>query len=131
MNRLNPIYILALVLTLLVITFVVVDNKKSEFKSTYINYKNINLKAKDFSRYKQTWFNEKEILRKIDSIIKNSSFRNEKILKTQNSNIVRIKINSSNPRVLNKFINRVLNEKLLIKKLNIKKDSIFLEIGIK
>ncbi len=131
MKRLNPIYILALIATLLIISFTSLSQKKDEYKSLNKNLNSLSIKAESFNEYKSSWFNKRKVIKKLDSIVKSSSFRKEKILRVENKNIIRVKIQSENPRVLNKFLNRVLNEKFIFKKLDIQKDSISFEIGVK
>lgn len=131
MKRLNPIYIIALIAVLFIISFSVLNGKKSEYEELNNQFLSLNTKAKNFKEYKKSWFDEKYIIKKINLIVKSSSFRKEKILKTQNKNSIRVKIESENPIVLNKFLNRVLNEKLRLKKLDIQKRSISFEIGLK
>lgn len=131
MNRLNPIYILALVVTFFIISITLLNNKKNEFNSLNYEFNGLKVKIKDFNEYKKTWFDEKKTIQKIDRMVKSPIFVKEKILKTQNNGIVRIKLESKDPNVLNKFLNRFLNEKFIIKKLDVKKESILMEIGLK
>ena len=63
--------------------------------------------------------------------MKNSMFKNEQITKTASKDSVILKLESSNPQVLDSFLNRVLNKQLVIKKLELNKNFINLEIGIK
>lgn len=130
MKRLNPIYILALVITLFIISITVSSSKKDEFKSLNSEYSSFRTKVGDFKEYKQTWFDEKKIVKKIDTILRSPIFMKEKILKTQNNSIVRVKIESSNSQTLGKFLNRFLNERFIIKKLDVQKSSILVEIGL-
>lgn len=131
MKRINPIYILALIVTFFILSFSLLSDKKDEYQELNKQFLSLNEKAKNFKEYNQNWFNEKRVQKKIDTIVKSSSFRKEKILKTQNKNSVRVKIESDNPKVLNKFLNRVLNEKFRFKKLEIQKRTISLEIGLR
>jgi len=130
MNKLNPLYILGLIITIFIVSFSLLSNEKEAYKNSVKSYENIKTKSKDFKEYKQTWFDKNKVKRKVDNIVKNSTFRKEKILKIEKSNIIRLKIESGNPRVLNKFLNRILNEKLILKKLDVQKRSISMEIGI-
>lgn len=131
MNKLNPLYILILIITIFIISFVKLNDIKKDYDVLNREATTFKQKAKSFKEYKQTWFNKKRVTKKIDNIIKSSTFKKEKILKTQTSNMIRVKIESLNPRILNKFLNRVLNEKLIIRKLDIKKTSILFEIVLK
>lgn len=77
------------------------------------------------------WKNEAFVNKTIDEIVKNSMFKNEQITKTASKEGVILKIESSNPQVLDTFLNRVLNKQLVIKNLELDKNFINLEIGIK
>jgi len=131
MNKLNPIYILALVITLFIVSISMLNSKKEQFHSLDKEAKTLSVKAKDFKVYKNTWFNQQKVSKKLDLILRNSSFKNEKILKTQNKNTIKVKIQSNDPIVLNRFLNRVLNERFALKKIDIQKRSISFEIGFK
>lgn len=131
MKRINPIYILGLIIVLFIGSYTSLNNKKEEFRNSTKEINTLSKKAKNYKDYKDTWFNEKTIIKRVDSIIKNPSFRKEKILKSQTENKIRIKMESQNPRILNRFLNRMLNEKFIFKKLDIQKSSITLEIGLK
>ncbi|WP_321468216.1 hypothetical protein [Halarcobacter sp.] len=130
MNKINPIYILAFVVVVFLISTSILNNKENEFKNLNKYVIDLNTKGKIFSEYKNNWFNKTAIINKVDRIIKNTAYKNEKILKTQTNNLIRIKFESNNTKLLNSFLNRVLNEKFLIKKINIEKTSIYLEIGL-
>ncbi len=131
MNKLNPIYILALIITLFIVSLSMLNSKKEQFHRLDKEAKTLSVKAKDFRDYKKTWFNEKTILKRLNRILKSSTFKKENILKTQNKNSIKVKIESNDPRVLNKFLSRVLNEKFVFKKLDIQKRTISFEIGLK
>lgn len=131
MKRLNPLYILALVVTFLIITYVSLDNKKDEFSKLSKNVNALDIKAKTFKSNKNTWFDKKRVENQINKIINTSLFKKEKILKTKSGNLIKLKIESLNQKVLDKFLNRVLNEKIIFKKLEIKKTSIYFEVEVK
>lgn len=130
MKRLNPLYILALIITILIITFVSLNNKKDEYDSLNKSVNKLEQKAKSYRNSKDTWFNKKRVENKIDKIINSSLFKKEKILKAKNGNLIKIKIESLNQKILDKFLNRVLNEKIILKKLEIKKTSIYFELEV-
>ncbi len=130
MNRLNPIYVLALVAVILFISFNMLFNIESEYNSAYKEKNSLGAKAQAFNEYKSRWFDKKSVEKRIDMLLKNSSFQNEKVLKVVNSNLIKIKIESKNQKILQTFLTRILNEKIMINKLQIEKDFISLEVGI-
>ncbi len=131
MNKLNPMYILVFIITLFIVSTSMLSTQKKEYVELSKDFINISIKSKNYKEYKDTWFNTKRVLKSLDAILRTSNFKKEKILKVQNSNIIKVKIESSNPRTLDKFLKRVLNEKFRIRTLSIKKQSISIEIGLK
>ncbi len=130
MNRLNPIYVLALVAVILFVSFSMLFNIEGEYNSLYKEKNSLGAKAQTYNEYKSSWFDKKSVEKRIDMILKNSSFQNEKVLKVVNSNLIKIKIESKNQKILQTFLTRILNEKFMINKLQIEKDFISLEVGI-
>ena len=131
MNKLNPIYIIALLLVLLLVSSLHLNNKKNEFEILNKSFESLETKINGYKDYKKNWINEKKVVSKLNSILRSSKFRNEKILKTQSGKIIKVKIESLNQKLLNSFLNRVLNQKFVLRKLQIKKSSIYLEIRYK
>lgn len=131
MKRLNPLYIVLLFLTLVVVSFVLVIKEKDIYMQKIKDMNTLEVKAKEYKNLSQFWKNQKFIEKTIDEILKNSMLKNEKITKTSTKESIKIKIESSNPQVLDNFLNRFLNKQLIIKKIEIDKNFINLEIGVK
>lgn len=131
MKRLNPLYIVLLFLTLVVVSFVLVIKEKDIYMQKIKDMNILEVKAKEYKNLSQFWKNQKFIEKTIDEILKNSMLKNEKITKTSTKESIKIKIESSNPQVLDNFLNRFLNKQLIIKKIEIDKNFINLEIGVK
>ncbi len=131
MNKINPIYLIILFITFFTISFISLQNVKKDIKSIEKEKKEFLKLSSEYKEYKTNWFNKKEIEKKIDRIAKSINFKNEKILVAQSGNIIKLKIESKNEKILEKFLKRVLNEKFIIKKLSVNKDSIYVEVGMK
>lgn len=131
MNRLNPLYIIALVCTITFVSFFLLNDEINKYNEKIKDVDKIKVLAKNYKEYKSNWDNKKFVENTLNKILRNSSFKNQKILKTQVNKNIRIRLESSNPRVLSKFLNMVLNKKLIIKKLDINKTYIQLEVGLK
>ena len=131
MNRLNPLYIVGLFLTLLFISFFSLSNEKKSYFEKIDQVNQLQQKAQEYKYLTSYWKNEVFVNKTIDEIMKNSMFKNEQITKTASKDSVILKLESSNPQVLDSFLNRVLNKQLVIKKLELNKNFINLEIGIK
>lgn len=131
MNRLNPLYLILLFITIVFLSFYSTSNKKELYFEKVLEVKNLQQKALEFKTLTNTWINEKFVNNTLDEILKSSMFKNEQIIKTVTEESVKIKIESSNPQILDTFINKILNKELVIKKLELTTNSIDLEIGIK
>lgn len=131
MNRLNPLYIILLLLTIVFISFFSLSNEKSLYLEKVKETKMIEEKALEYKAMTSYWRNENFINKTVDEILKSSMFKNVQIIKTSSKDSIKIKIESSNPQVLDNFLNRVLNKQLIIKNLELDKNYINLEIGTK
>ena len=131
MNRINPLYLIALTLTILFISLYSLNNQKTIFTEKKEELKVIQEKSKNYKSYKESWNNESFVDKTIDNILKNRQFLNQKVLRAKTKNSLKIKIESTNPNILNIFLNEILNKKLIIRKLEIEKSFINVEIGIR
>ncbi len=131
MNKINPIYIISLVFVLFLFSLSLLSSSKNTLNTVESELKELNKLSLEYKEYKNNWFNKEEIEKRVDRLVKSISFKDEKILVSQSENIIKIRIQSKNEEILEKFLKRVLNEKFILKKLNVKKDSIYLEIGVK
>jgi len=129
-NKINPLYFLALAFVVFLISISATKGKQSQLFKENKNYQSFAIKAEIYKEYKRTWFNENYIREKIDSIIKNSTFKKEKISKVESKNIIKIKIESKNQKILNRFLNKILNERFAIRDMQVRQNSVSVEIGI-
>ncbi|AXH12181.1 hypothetical protein [Halarcobacter bivalviorum] len=129
MNRINPLYILVLLLTLFLISFNIYLNKKDEYSKLLSEKRVIEIKAKNFNQYKNNWFDNGKIERKIETILKLKEFETEKISKILNKKSVKIVLESKDTRKLQSFLTKFLNENLIVKSLQLERDSIVIQIG--
>ena len=65
------------------------------------------------------------------AILKNKTMQTAKITKSKAVNYIAIRVESNESRVLDYFLNKVLNKPFIIKKLELNKNYIDLQIGIK
>lgn len=130
MNRLNPLYIIGLFLTILFISFYLLSTSKDEFLNKNIEYLNMDKNAKDYKSFQSTWNNKVYVNNTLNQILKNKIYTNLKILRVETKNSIKLKVTSSDEKILNDFINKILNKQVIIKKLDIEKTYINLELGI-
>lgn len=131
MKRLNPLYVILLFLTILIISIFSLNKEKNNFKEKSQEYSTFKIKAKEYKNLKEQWLNEKFVNETLDQILKNKMFSNQKILRATTKDLVKVRIESDDPKILDSFLNKILNKQLELKKLEIEKRFINLEIGIK
>lgn len=131
MKRLNPLYIVLLFITILFISYWQLNNVKEEFASKNSEFENIQIKAKEYTSLKSQWSNKEYASKTINQIIKNKLYSTEKVLIAEVGNSIKVKVQSTNSKVLEDFLNKVLNKPLNIKNLNMTKDFISLEVSVK
>lgn len=131
MNRLNPLYVILLFITITFISFYSSSNEKSLYSEKIEEAKNLQIKALEFKNLVNSWTNEKYINSTLNEILKSQVFENQQIIKTVTKENIKIRIESTNPQVLDTFLNKILNKQLIIKKLEMQSSFIDLEIGIK
>jgi uncharacterized protein YktA (UPF0223 family) len=131
MNRLNPLYIILLFITIVLLSFYSISNEKKAYYKKVEETKQLEIKALEFKNLVNAWTSEKYINSTLDEISKSQIFAIEQISKSVTKELIKIKIDSANPEILDIFLNKVLNKQLIIKKMQLDKNSINLEIGIK
>lgn len=131
MNRLNPLYMILLFVTIAFLSFYISSNQKETYIEKLKEVKTLQAKALEFKSLVNTWTNEKYINNTLDEILKSQTFANQQITRTATKESIKIKIQSTNPQVLDTFLNKILNKQLIIKKLELNTNFIDLEVGIK
>ena len=130
MNRINPLYLIALTLTVLFISVYSLNSEKKFFVEKKDELNLIKQKSKDYKSYKESWNNEAFVSKTLDDILRSRQFSNQKVLRAKTKNSIKVKIQSTNQNILNAFLNKILNKKLIIRKLEIEKSFVNVEIGI-
>lgn len=131
MNRLNPLYMILLFVTIAFLSFYISSNQKETYIEKLKEVKILQAKALEFKSLVNTWTSEKYINNTLDEILKGQTFANQQITRTATKESIKIKIQSTNPQVLDTFLNKILNKQLIIKKLELNTNFIDLEVGIK
>ncbi len=129
MKRINPLYLILLFLTLVFISFYVLQDKHKQLNTTFKEYQNIQQKAQTYKSLKSKWTNKNFVNKEIQKISKNSMFKNISI--NNGKNKIELSLQSDNPKTLEAFINKILNKPFIIKKMNIQQKNISLQLGVK
>lgn len=131
MNRINPLYVVGLSIVLVIISFIYLSNEKVFYNTKVGQLNELEIKFKEYYEVSTYWKNEKYVKETIDHILSSSSFSNENINKVVTKEHIKLKLESSSEQTLDTFLNMILNKQLIINKLELKRDSIYLEVGLK
>ncbi|MGJ0330219.1 hypothetical protein NG755_10960 [Aliarcobacter cryaerophilus] len=131
MNRINPLYVVVLSIVLVIISFIYLSNEKVFYNTKVEQLNELEIKFKEYYEVSTYWKNEKYVKETIDHILSSSSFSNENINKVVTKEHIKLKLESSSEQTLDTFLNMILNKQLIINKLELKRDSIYLEVGLK
>ncbi len=131
MNRLNPLHILVTLLLITMFSFYLISNKKQIIKE---EAKQKNLFKEQVFLYKdlkKSWYNQKEVRKQINFILNDSKLSNMNVSKKFEKTSVKITLNFGNKKMVNYFVNKLLNKKLRIKNLSITSTQVFVEVALR
>ena len=128
MKNINPLFLLIASLIVLFIAIFSFNKAQKQLlieQEEYQEFKQLSLR---YNKQRDTFSNGTNIIKRIQKLLLNSNIRNAEILHKNKK--ITIKISSLNINLVQKFINKILNERFNIIKLNIIQDKITLEIGV-
>ncbi|MCT7610230.1 hypothetical protein N5U14_05185 [Aliarcobacter butzleri] len=131
MNRINPLYIIGLFLVLVLISFISLSNQKNLFYNKKNQLSDLEIKFKEYYDISNFWKNEKYINETIDEILNSSLLKNEDIVKIVTKDNIKLKLETASEQNLDSFLNMILNKQLIIRKLEIKRTMVNVEIGLR
>lgn len=129
MNRVNPLYIVRLFFVLVLISFILVQKQKNIYFENINNINDLEIKLKEYSNITKFWKNQSYIDKTVNEALNFSAFKNENIEKVVTKDSIKLKMDSLSEQNLDNFLNRFLNKQLIIKKLEVKQNSISLEVS--
>lgn len=129
MNRVNPLYIVGLFFVLVLVSFILVQKQKNIYLENINNINDLEIKLKEYSNITKFWKNQSYIDKTVNEALNFSAFKNENIEKVVTKDSIKLKMDSLSEQNLDNFLNRFLNKQLIIKKLEVKQNSISLEVS--
>ena len=127
MKKINPITILFISLITVFISLILLKQSNIDLKGQNEILKETKIIANEYSSLKRSWNDPKNVTKTVDKIIKQLKLKT--LVMDDNKKKITITIKNGSYKTIDKFINKILNANLIILKLNIKKDSLYLEIG--
>ncbi len=131
MNRINPLYLLLLSFVIVFISLSMLTSEKNQLMSKSEESIVFEKMSVNFIGLKKEWFNKNEIKKQINILTNEFKSRKVDISTLFEDKKAVIKLNSQNKSIIESFVNKLLNNKFLINKLEISKNSVLVEVSIK
>ena len=123
MNKINPLYILGffvLVLILTVIQNYSIQNKIAEAAQLVSTIKQ---NGQEISTLKKHWKNSKQTVQHIEALLNQNPFKSKVIKKERKASLYKIALHHLDAPLLDRFLGKILNEYVVLKKLTIDRAS--------
>lgn len=123
MSKLNPLYFLGFFLFVAIL--MVYKTVSTQEKIMEINIQNIQTESdgKQIQLLKDRWKDSKKMQKRIDTILTHSTFAKKVVKKEKKRNSYKIELQELDQRGLDAFINKILNEPIIIKTMKIQRFS--------
>jgi hypothetical protein len=119
MNRINPFYLLAFLVIILLFSFFKLSEKKNEFIDVNNEYKESTALALQLSGLHDSYSNKKRIKKSIARILKQSSLSSVNIEQKITSSGIKLTSSRMNKIALNSLMGKILNASYNVKSLKI------------
>ena len=123
----NPLILLIAAMVIFLISIISLNSKQVEKNKSEYNFTKNKEIINSYSNMNNNWANLKVQENIINKLLKTLKIKNAS-LKIKNAKIV-VNI-KANKNILNRFINKLLNEKLSLIKLKLSKEKLSFEVGI-
>lgn len=135
MSKINPLYLLGFFLFVAVLMIYKTGNTQE--KINHLTASNVQIEAdgKQIKLLKERWKDSKLMKKRIDAIVTLNTFKNRVIKKEKKKNSYVIQLHELDQRTLDAFTNKILNEAIIVKKMEIERfsdsnASISMELGL-
>jgi hypothetical protein len=121
MNKINPLYILGFFI--FVLFLMIYQNVKMQDKIVTATQQVsvVTQVGQEIASLKKHWKNPIQAKKNIDSILNNRAFKTHVSKKEKKSNTYKIELKDVNVATLDKFMSKILNEYVILKKIKIER----------
>jgi hypothetical protein len=127
MKILNPFYTLVTVVVIFIISIILLNNQSQKLINQQNQNKQYEQLALKYNKLNKAWKNRSKTIKAINYAIKTAKIKNVNI--TKNQHLAKIQINNTTSAKIDKFLQKILNETIMIKKLSFSNRSLTMEVG--
>jgi len=123
MNKINPLYILGFFVFVLLL--MIYQNVKMQDKIVTATQQVSVVKqvGQEIASLKKHWKNPTQAQKNIEALLNNRAFKTHVSKKEKKSNLYKIELKDINAATLDKFMSKILNEYVIVKKINIERSA--------
>ena len=123
MNRINPIYVLALLFVVFLILMYKLESAKIQLKDAQISYSNTENLAIKLSSLKKIYADKKNIKKSLQKILKHSSLKSSSLVTKFRTSSLIITAKIIDKKSLDLLISKLVNNSFIISKMKVRKVS--------
>ena len=127
MKILNPFYTLVTVVVIFIVSIFLLSNQSHNLINQQNQNKQYEQLALKYNKLNKAWKNRSKTIKAINYAIKTAKIKNVNI--TKNQHLAKIQINNTTSAKIDKFLQKILNETIVIKKLSFSNRSLTMEVG--
>jgi len=128
MNKINPLFILLFSIVIFLVSLTTLNESKNTLKVLKDEKKEYLKIAINYSMLQKAWGDTSLAQKNIEFMLKAANIQNAKINTHQKELIIDIK--NASIKSIDKFLNKVLNDKIIIKDLTLTTNSLFMKVEL-
>ncbi len=128
MNKINPLFILLFSIVIFLVSLTTLNESKNTLKVLKDEKKEYLKIAINYSMLQKAWGDTSLAQKNIEFMLKAANIQNAKINTHQKELIINIK--NAPIKSIDKFLNKVLNDKIIIKNLTLTTNSLFMKVEL-
>jgi hypothetical protein len=123
MSKINPLYLLGFFLFVAVLMIYKTGSTQEKINDLTASNVQIEADGKQIQLLKERWKDSKRMQKRIESILSHHTFKNNVIKKEKKKNRYIFQLHELDQRTLDAFTNKILNEPIIVKKMEIERFS--------
>jgi len=121
MSRINPFYLVATLLVVLLFSFVKLSSIKEELAEVKSEYKGVNALSSELVGLKKVYATSKNSQKSLQRVLRNSALKDANIKQKNSKSSIKISSESIEKRALNRLLGKILNATYNITSFKIRK----------
>lgn len=130
MNKINPLYILALTVVVLLISFQLLIVDQINLQKSQEKLRDLNSSIQEYNSLKSSVSTKKQVIKEIETLLKKQDFIEANIETKIFDNKAFLKLVTNKKNLMQKFINRLLNKNMKINRMEATKEYIIVEVKL-